>query len=144
VVSKLNSRLEVREFESHPMLDGNGVKTMDQFLHPILVHSIIEKKKQIFLNQFIFYHADELGPGAFEAEEDGQADRGEVRDHRQRIRRISKDLWKLPGRRISGKGFHVYVDGNIGNLALPVMPRQCQKFFHEQGPVRELTYPNLT
>ncbi len=39
---------------------------------------------------------------------------------------------------------NVYVDGNIGNLALPVMPRQYQKFFHKQGPVRELTYPNLT
>ncbi len=28
VVSKLESRLEGRGFESHPILDGNGVKAM--------------------------------------------------------------------------------------------------------------------
>jgi len=47
VVSELNSQLECRGFESHQILDGNGVKAMskDRFLHPTLVHSIIEKKE---------------------------------------------------------------------------------------------------
>jgi len=45
VDSKLDSRSKGRGFESHPILDGNGVKTMPGRLKcPILVHSIIEKK----------------------------------------------------------------------------------------------------
>jgi len=42
VVSKLDSQLEGRGFETHPLLDGNGVKNMPGFL----VHSIIEKKEK--------------------------------------------------------------------------------------------------
>jgi len=45
VDSKLDSRSWVRIL-SHPILDGNGVKTMpDRLNYPILVHSIIEKKE---------------------------------------------------------------------------------------------------
>jgi len=42
-VSELYSQLEGRGLESHPVLYGNGVKTM----HPILVHSINQKKENI-------------------------------------------------------------------------------------------------
>jgi len=46
VVSTLNSQLEGRGFKTQPILDGNGVKAMPGLkLHPILVHSIIEKKE---------------------------------------------------------------------------------------------------
>jgi len=49
VVSQLNSRLEGRAFESHPIVDGNGVKVMPGLIparnHPIQVNSIIEKKE---------------------------------------------------------------------------------------------------
>ena len=49
VISKLDSRSEGRGFESHPILDGNGVKAMPGSIpvHPILVHSIHEKKENI-------------------------------------------------------------------------------------------------
>jgi hypothetical protein len=46
-VSKLDSRLVGRRFEFHPLLDGVSKPCQDQFLHPILVHSIIEKKENI-------------------------------------------------------------------------------------------------
>jgi len=41
--------LEGCGFESHPILDGNGVKAMPPrlILHPILVHLIIGKKENI-------------------------------------------------------------------------------------------------
>jgi len=46
VDSKLDSRLKGRGFESHPILDKNGVKTMPGWLkYPILDHSMIEKKE---------------------------------------------------------------------------------------------------
>ncbi len=46
VDSKLDSRPKGRGFESHPILDGNGVKTMPGRLkYPILVHLMIEKKE---------------------------------------------------------------------------------------------------
>ncbi len=46
VDSKLDSWSKVCGFESHPTLDGNGVKTLPGWLkYPILVHSMIEKKK---------------------------------------------------------------------------------------------------
>ncbi len=53
---KLDSRSKGRGFKSHPILDGNGVKTMPGRLkYPILVHSLIEKKEntggQMGLNQ---------------------------------------------------------------------------------------------
>ncbi len=55
MVSILDSQLEGCGFESSPILDGNGAKAMpgsmlkpcqDQFLHPIMVHSIIEKERK--------------------------------------------------------------------------------------------------
>ncbi len=47
LVSKHDSRLEGCGFESHPTLDGNGVKAMpDKLLHPVLVH-LIEKKEHV-------------------------------------------------------------------------------------------------
>jgi len=47
VVSVLDSWFEGHGFESHPIIDGNGVKPcQNQFLHPILVHSIIEKERK--------------------------------------------------------------------------------------------------
>jgi len=46
VDSKLDSQSKGRGFKSHPILDGNGVKTMPGRLkYPILVHSMIEKKE---------------------------------------------------------------------------------------------------
>jgi len=46
VDSKLDSRSKGCGFKSHPILDGNGVKTMPgQLKYPIMVHSMIEKKE---------------------------------------------------------------------------------------------------
>ncbi len=46
VDSKLDSQLKGHGFESHPILDGNGVKTMPGWLkYPILVHWMIKKKE---------------------------------------------------------------------------------------------------
>jgi len=48
VDSKLDSQSKGFGFESHPTLDGNGVKAMPgQFKYPILVHSIqyLKRKK---------------------------------------------------------------------------------------------------
>jgi hypothetical protein len=48
VDSKLDSRSKGRWFKSHPILDGNGVKTMPVRLkYPILVRSMIENKENI-------------------------------------------------------------------------------------------------
>jgi len=60
MVSILDSQLKGRGFKSHPILEGNGVKScQDRFLHTILVHIIIEKKKKkkpnFFLSEGIRY-----------------------------------------------------------------------------------------
>jgi len=45
VVSKLDSQLEGRGFESHPILDGKCVNAMPGLIPAILVHLIIEMKE---------------------------------------------------------------------------------------------------
>ena len=47
MVIELDSRSKGRGFESHPILDGNGVKALPGSIpvHLILVHSIHEKKE---------------------------------------------------------------------------------------------------
>ncbi len=72
-------------------------------------------------------------------EEDGNTEGAIIKQRNGNIEK--KFLWKTIKLNLKSKSLwkNTYVDGNIRNQALPVMPRQYQKFFHWKGPERDPT-----